>query len=103
MKKLHALSAQKKGYVELQHIDRTDTISLSYGSTLLRDMTHNTPCTWSSSDPCLFLVRGENYLKDNQKNKAKGAMMEMVAADWLQSDKREDDLAGRYGGIVHVL
>lgn len=29
-------------------------------------------------------------------------MMEMFGADWLQSDKREDDLAGRPGGIVQV-
>ena len=26
--------------------------------------------------------------------------MKMVAADWLRSDKREDDLGGRYGSIV---
>lgn len=36
------------------------------------------------------------------QNKAKGTVMEMVAADWLQSDNREDDLAGRPGGIVQV-
>lgn len=29
--------------------------------------------------------------------------MEMVAADWLKSDKREDDLGSRPGGIVQVL
>lgn len=28
--------------------------------------------------------------------------MQMVAADWLKSDQREDDLAGRHGGIVQV-
>lgn len=28
--------------------------------------------------------------------------MEMVGADWLRSDKREDDLGGRSGGIVQV-
>ncbi|WOL04486.1 protein ENHANCED DISEASE RESISTANCE 2-like [Canna indica] len=28
------------------------------------------------------------------------ALMEMVAADWLKSDKREDDLGGRPGGTV---
>lgn len=28
--------------------------------------------------------------------------MQMVAADWLKSDKREDDLAGRPGSIVQV-
>lgn len=102
MKKLHVLAAQKKGYIELQNVDWDASTSQCFGSTLLRDLTHNTPCTWSSSDPSLFLVRGENYLKDNQKNKAKGTMMEMIAADWLQSDKREDNLAGRSGGIVHV-
>lgn len=35
--------------------------------------------------------------------KAKGTLMEMVAADWLKSDKREDDLGSRPGGIVQVL
>lgn len=29
--------------------------------------------------------------------------MQMVAADWLRSDKREDDLGGRPGGIVQVF
>lgn len=29
--------------------------------------------------------------------------MEMVAADWLKSDKREDDLGSRPEGIVQVL
>lgn len=28
--------------------------------------------------------------------------MQLVAADWLRSDKREDDLSSRYGGIVQV-
>lgn len=28
--------------------------------------------------------------------------MELVAADWLKSDKREDDLGGRSGGIIQV-
>ena len=28
--------------------------------------------------------------------------MQMVAADWIRSDKREDDLGGRPGGIVQV-
>lgn len=29
--------------------------------------------------------------------------MQMVGADWLKSDKREDDLGGRQGGIVQVF
>lgn len=28
--------------------------------------------------------------------------MKMVAADWVRSDKREDDLGGRPGSIVQV-
>ncbi|CAL9076159.1 unnamed protein product, partial [Musa textilis] len=32
--------------------------------------------------------------------KANDTLMQMVAADWLKSDKREDDLGGRPGGIV---
>jgi hypothetical protein len=28
--------------------------------------------------------------------------MQMVGADWIKSDKREDDLAGRPGGLVQV-
>lgn len=35
--------------------------------------------------------------------KAKGTLMQMVAADWLRSDTREDDLGGRPGSIVQVL
>ena len=27
-------------------------------------------------------------------------MMQMVGADWISSDKREDDLGGRLGGLV---
>lgn len=34
--------------------------------------------------------------------KAKGTLMQMVAADWISSDKREDDLSGRPRGIVQV-
>lgn len=34
--------------------------------------------------------------------KAKETLMQLVGADWLQSNKREDDLGGRPGGIVQV-
>ncbi|KAK1419639.1 hypothetical protein QVD17_28867 [Tagetes erecta] len=97
VKKLHDLTSQKKGYMDIGW-DSNGTPC--YGSTLQKDSTLNMPCTWAASDPSLFLIRGPNYLKDNQKNKAKGTMMEMVGADWLQSDNREDNIAGRPGGIV---
>ncbi|KAK9059804.1 hypothetical protein SSX86_020508 [Deinandra increscens subsp. villosa] len=98
VKKLHGLTSQKNDDMELQDMDFCST--KCYGSTLVKDSTFNKPCTWAASDPSLFLVRGPNYIKDNQKNKAKGTDMQMVGADWLQSDKREDDLAARPGGIV---
>lgn len=28
--------------------------------------------------------------------------MQLIGADWLRSDQREDDLGGRPGGIVQV-
>ncbi|KAK4430914.1 protein ENHANCED DISEASE RESISTANCE 2-like [Sesamum alatum] len=100
VKKLHGLAAQKKGYVDLHGISWEESVSSCYGSTLPKDTTFNMPCSWAASDPSSFLIRGANYLDDHQKITAKGTLMQMVAADWLKSDKREDDLAGRPGGIV---
>ncbi|PIN08522.1 hypothetical protein CDL12_18895 [Handroanthus impetiginosus] len=100
VKRLHDLAVQKKGYVDLQGISWQESVSCCYGATLPQDTTFNMPCSWATSDPSSYLIRGSNYLQDNKKIKAEGTLMQMVAADWLRSDKREDDLAGRYGGIV---
>lgn len=47
-----------------------------------------------------------NILVDEQISlvqvKAKGTMMQLVGADWLRSDTREDDLSSRPGSIVQV-
>ncbi|XP_061376664.1 protein ENHANCED DISEASE RESISTANCE 2 [Gastrolobium bilobum] len=100
VKKLHDLAVQKRGYVDLQDMVREESITCSYGSTLPKDPTCTLPCSLTEADPSTFLIRGENYLEDHQKVKAKGTLMQMVAADWLRSDKREDDLGGRPGSIV---
>ncbi|GAV66415.1 PH domain-containing protein/START domain-containing protein/DUF1336 domain-containing protein [Cephalotus follicularis] len=100
VKKLHDLAVQKRGYVDLHEMVRGDSISCYYGSTLPKDPTCTLPCSWISADPSTFLIRGAKYLEDRLKVKAKGTVMQMVAADWLNSDKREDDLGGRPGGIV---
>ncbi|XP_077228801.1 pleckstrin homology (PH) and lipid-binding START domains-containing protein isoform X2 [Tasmannia lanceolata] len=100
VKKLHDLAVQKKGYMDLQEVAREDAMSCIYGATLPKDPTCTSACTWSTADPSTFLLRGENYLRDRKKIKAKGTLMQMVAADWIRSDKREDDLGGRPGGIV---
>ncbi|KAK6144803.1 hypothetical protein DH2020_021623 [Rehmannia glutinosa] len=96
------LAVQKKGYMDLQEVSREESVSCCYGSTLPKDSSFNMPCSWATADPSSFLIRGDNYLVDNLKVKAKGTLLQMVGADWLRSDKREDDLAGRYGSIVQV-
>ncbi|EEF32446.1 conserved hypothetical protein [Ricinus communis] len=100
VKKLHDLAVQKRGYVDLQEMAREDSISCCYGTTLPKDPTCSMLSSWTAADPSTFLIRGENYLEDQKKFKAKGTLMQMVAADWLRSNKREDDLAGRPGSIV---
>ncbi|BBG97811.1 Pleckstrin homology and lipid-binding START domains-containing protein [Prunus dulcis] len=92
----------KKGYMDLQEVSREENISCSYGATLQKDPSCALPCSWGSADPSSFLIRGPSYLQDRQKIKAKNTLMQLVGVDWLRSDKREDDLGSRYGGIVQV-
>ncbi|KAL5069446.1 hypothetical protein RYX36_020333 [Vicia faba] len=100
VKKLHDLAIQKKGYIDLQEAAREENASCSYGFTLSKDPKCTLPCTWADSDPSLFLVRGETYLQDHTKVKATNTLMQLVGADWLRCDKREDDLSSRPGSIV---
>ncbi|KAM7499126.1 hypothetical protein LguiA_023540 [Lonicera macranthoides] len=100
VKRLHGLAVPKRASTDSQELAWKDGSSNCYGSTLPKDSTCTQPCTWSIADPSSFLIRGDSYLKDRHKVKAKGTLMQMVAADWLRSDKREDDLASRPGGIV---
>ncbi|XP_045806785.1 protein ENHANCED DISEASE RESISTANCE 2 [Trifolium pratense] len=100
VRKLHDLAVHKRGYVDLQEMVREESITWPYGSTLPKDPTCTLPCSVTDADPSTFLIRGENYLEDRLKVKAKGTLMQMVAADWLRSDRREDDLGGRPGSIV---
>ncbi|KAK4255100.1 hypothetical protein QN277_008140 [Acacia crassicarpa] len=100
VKRLHDIAVQKRGYVDLQDMIREESIPCSYGSTLAKDPTCTILSTCTEADPSTFLIRGENYLENHLKVKAKGTLMQMVGADWLRSDKREDDLGGRPGSIV---
>ncbi|XP_041990585.1 protein ENHANCED DISEASE RESISTANCE 2-like [Salvia splendens] len=100
VKKLHDLAVQKKGYVDLHDMAREESLLCKYGYTLPKDPTCNVLCSWTATDPSTYLIRGKTYLDDRKKIKANGTLMEMVGADWLRSDKREDDLGGRSGGIV---
>lgn len=100
VKKLHGLAVQKKGYMDLHEVAWEENVSRCYGATLAKDPGCNLPCSWTTADPSSFLIRGDSYLQDRQKIKAKGSLMQMVAADWIRSDKREEDLGSRPGGIV---
>ncbi|WOL12950.1 protein ENHANCED DISEASE RESISTANCE 2-like isoform X2 [Canna indica] len=99
MKRLHGLAVQRRGYIDLE-ASLEDTTSCSYGSTLQKDVSFSVASSWATADPSTFLIRGRTYLQDHKKIAANGTLMEMVAANWLKSDKREDDLGGRPGGIV---
>ncbi|KAH1064654.1 hypothetical protein J1N35_029641 [Gossypium stocksii] len=100
VRKLHDLATQKKGCMNLQEVATEDTKLYCYGNSLQKDPTATLPSSWSPGNPSLFLIRGQNYLQDKQKIKANGALMQMVGADWLISQKREDNLGSRLGGIV---
>uniref|UniRef100_A0A452YGB1 Protein ENHANCED DISEASE RESISTANCE 2 C-terminal domain-containing protein n=1 Tax=Aegilops tauschii subsp. strangulata TaxID=200361 RepID=A0A452YGB1_AEGTS len=100
VRKLHDLAVQKRGYVDLQGAADADNGPCYYGHTLPKDSSCTMPSSWSMTDPTTFLIRGESYLLDRQKIKAENTLMQMVGADWIKSDKREDDLAGRPGGLV---
>ncbi|GJN20874.1 hypothetical protein PR202_gb08307 [Eleusine coracana subsp. coracana] len=102
VKRLHDLAVQKRGYVDLQGAADADNGSCCYGYTLPKDSSCAVPSTWAMTDPTTFLIRGETYLQDRLKIKANSTLMQMVGADWIKSDKREDDLAGRSGGLVQV-
>ncbi|WOL16732.1 protein ENHANCED DISEASE RESISTANCE 2 isoform X2 [Canna indica] len=100
IKKLHDIAAQTIGSNDLEDASATASMPCHYGTTLPKDTNCSTDCSWSMADPSTFLVRGESYLHDHQKIKADSTLMQLVAADWLKSDKREDDIGGRAGGIV---
>ncbi|KAH6804025.1 Pleckstrin homology and lipid-binding START domains-containing protein [Perilla frutescens var. frutescens] len=100
VKRLQDLALQKRGYTDLQSVSWKEKLSCCYGTTLPIDTNFNMPCSWAEADPTSFLIRGKNYLQDQKKIKAKGTLMQMVAADWISSNKREDDLAGRSRSIV---
>ncbi|KAK7277321.1 hypothetical protein RIF29_18472 [Crotalaria pallida] len=100
VKKLHDLAVHKKGYMDLQEVDREKNEQCNYGRTLQNDPSCTVPCSWAISDPSVFLIRGRTYLQDQKKVKANGTLMQMVGADWLRSDKRQDNLSGRPDSIV---
>jgi len=53
--------------MDLHEANRDESSSCPFGATLQKDSSCSLPCTWTASDPSLFLVRGENYLQDHQK------------------------------------
>lgn len=60
-------AANRNGYMNLQDASLEDNMPSSYETTLPKDPSGNLACSWSTSDPSTYLIRGENYLRDNQK------------------------------------
>ncbi|CAD5192606.1 unnamed protein product [Musa acuminata subsp. malaccensis] len=102
IKKLHDITGSTLCYfcAELEDESIGDSMPCSYGTTLPKDPSCRMACSWAMADPSTFAIRGESYLHDHQKVKANTTLMQMVAADWLKSDKREDNVGNRTGGIV---
>ncbi|KAI4339421.1 hypothetical protein MLD38_024368 [Melastoma candidum] len=99
VQRLHELAVQKKGYMDLQDAWEGSNERV-YGATLHNDDGCSTPCSSTIADPSTFLIRGKTYLQDQSKIKGQSTLMQMIGADWLRSDRREDDLSGCPGGIV---
>lgn len=67
VKKLQDLAINKKGYMDLQEVGLEENNTFFYGATLQKDPSLTLPCSWATADPSTFLIRGDNYLKDQQK------------------------------------
>ena len=67
VKKLQDLANNKKGYMDLQEVGMDVNSTFIYGATLQQDPNLTMPCSWSIADPSTFLIRGDNYLNDQQK------------------------------------
>ncbi|XP_073393165.1 protein ENHANCED DISEASE RESISTANCE 2-like isoform X2 [Physcomitrium patens] len=58
---------------------------------------------WEPAEPGTFLIRGKHFLRDHKKVKAGTPLMQLVAADWFKSDKREDHIAAHDGCVIQKL
>ncbi|KAJ9559020.1 hypothetical protein OSB04_013634 [Centaurea solstitialis] len=86
--------------LEEEMVWKNGVSSYNYKLTLPEDPTGNLPNSWTVPEPSLFQIRGATYFQDRKKIKAKRTLMQTVGVEWLRSDKREDDVAGRPGSIV---
>ncbi|XP_039145486.1 uncharacterized protein LOC120282699 [Dioscorea cayenensis subsp. rotundata] len=90
---LQNLTIERSNSMYSLDIRTCNMVTCIYGTTLPNDSSCASCCTWAIADPSSFLIHGPTYLQNNQK----------VRADWLLSDKREDDLGGRSGSIVQEV
>ncbi|CAM8955638.1 unnamed protein product [Rhodiola kirilowii] len=100
VKMVHNLAVHKRGYTDLQETESVDGESFCFGCTLSKGSPDTLLSSYDTADPSVFFIRGKNFLTDNQKVQAKGTLMQLVGADWISSDKKEDDLGGRQNSIV---
>nr|KAJ0188233.1 hypothetical protein LSAT_V11C900477460 [Lactuca sativa] len=84
-----------------EFFDFDDESECDYIITLPEDKTGNLAHSWSSPEPSLFPVCGQTFLEDRKKITVESTLLKTVGADWLKSDKREDQLAIRPRNIIH--
>lgn len=53
--------------MDLLEAAREDSMSCKFGATLPKDPSCTLLCSWTTTDPSTFLIRGNNYLEDHQK------------------------------------
>ncbi|GKD57574.1 enhanced disease resistance 2-like protein [Tanacetum coccineum] len=97
LKQLHA-SVQKKGSASFEELEWQDSFLSNNDASFPNDPTGELPNSWGAAEDS-FQIRGANYLKDRKKVAGKGTSMQLVAANMLKSNNKQDDFAGRPGSI----
>lgn len=102
VKRFQDMKAQKRTHSDTGVQDDIDLLS-KVGTLPKSSPNSCTASTTHSAEASTFLIRGKRYLQDRKKVVAKDPVMQFVAADWLKSNKREDNLAARPSNPVQLF
>jgi hypothetical protein len=102
VKRFQGMTAQKRTHQDSSVQDDIDL--LAKVGTLPKSSSNScTVSTTHAAEASTFLIRGKHYLQDRKKVVAQDPVMQFVAADWLKSNKREDNLASRLSNPVQLF
>jgi hypothetical protein len=102
VKRFQDMKAQKRTHSDTGVQDDIDVLA-KVGTLPKSSPNSCTASTTHSAEASTFLIRGKRYLQDRKKVVAKDPVMQFVAADWLKSNKREDNLAARPSNPVQLF